>query len=106
MGVAYGADSIFTTLFLASELKPSGAFTPNGDGINDTWFVENAELLDGHVVVIYNIFGQEVFRQSGYDNNNGWNGQKDGKQLPAGEYYYLIKGPTYTKRGAVVIVNQ
>jgi gliding motility-associated-like protein len=101
-GIAYGADTIFTT-------KPEPAkdviiytgFSPDGDGVNDGWVIENANELSGHTIIVYNVFGQEVFSQIGYDK--AWDGTVDGNLVPSGEYYYLIKGDKVNKKGAILI---
>ncbi len=52
--------------------------TPNGDGINDFWVIEN--LPPGTAVAIYNRWGQQVYFTENYTNNWGAEG------LPAGNY--------------------
>lgn len=104
VGTSYGADSSFTTLAEQTNIeKINNAFSPNNDGINDTWEIENAAELKDHVIIVYNIFGQEVFSQTGYDIP--WDGKVDGNPVPSAEYYYLIKGPKVNKRGALLIKN-
>jgi gliding motility-associated-like protein len=61
-------------------------FTPNGDGINDTW---NIKFLDSNCSVnIVNRWGQNVFTSIGY--GIPWDGTYKGTPLPAGTYYYII----------------
>lgn len=104
VGTSYGADSSFTTLAEQGNVdKINNAFSPNGDGINDTWEIENASELKDHLIVVYNIFGQEVFSQTGYDKP--WDGKVDGNPVPSAEYYYLIKGSKINKKGALLIKN-
>ncbi len=104
VGISYGADSSFTTLAETATIdKIVNAFSPNGDNINETWEIENASELKDHLIVVYNIFGQEVFSQTGYDKP--WDGKVDGNPVPSAEYYYLIKGPKVNKRGALLIKN-
>jgi gliding motility-associated-like protein len=102
VGVGYGADSTFTTLAETfTEAKVYNAFSPDGDGLNDTWVIDNASDLAGHEIVVFNIFGQEVFHQTGYDTP--WDGTVNGNLVPSGEYYYLIKGDKVNKKGAMLI---
>ncbi len=68
-------------------------FSPNGDGVNDTWYVENLPFYTTNSVTVYNIYGQQVYTQSPY--NNDWDGTYNGVPLPDGTYYYVIK-PTPT----------
>ncbi|NRB82702.1 MAG: gliding motility-associated C-terminal domain-containing protein [Winogradskyella sp.] len=62
--------------------------TPNGDGINDTWIIINAERFPSANIKVYNRWGKEVFSTKGY--NNDWNGSYNGDTLPTGSYYYSI----------------
>lgn len=102
IGTGYGVDSVFTTLPNAEFNKNiTNAFSPDGDGFNDTWIIDNAELLNDHKITIYNIFGQVVFNQTGY--NTPWDGKKDGDLVPSGEYYYQIKGDKVNIKGALLI---
>ncbi|MFW5805331.1 MAG: gliding motility-associated C-terminal domain-containing protein [Bacteroidales bacterium] len=62
--------------------------TPNGDGKNDTWVVENIEEFSYSEVWIYNRDGRELFNVQGYKNN--WDGTYNGNDLPDGTYFYII----------------
>lgn len=68
-------------------------FSPNGDGINDFWYIENLQFYTTNEVTVYNIYGQVVFSKKGYTND--WDGTYNGAPLPDGTYYYIIK-PTET----------
>tara|TARA_R110000796_G_scaffold11552_11_gene39139 strand:+ start:11585 stop:15175 length:3591 start_codon:yes stop_codon:yes gene_type:complete len=73
------------------ELNVSQAFTPNGDGINDTWVISNIENYPNSLVRVFNSWGKEVFSARNYRNT--WDGRfKDqGAKLPdAGSYYFQI----------------
>jgi gliding motility-associated-like protein len=65
------------------------AFSPNGDGINDTWTIEYLDTYPGAIVEVYNIYGQKIFRSVGY--STPWDGKYNGKVLPIGTYYYIIE---------------
>ncbi|WP_183558649.1 gliding motility-associated C-terminal domain-containing protein [Mucilaginibacter sp. SP1R1] len=78
------------------------AFTPNGDGINDTWVITG---LDASAKVkIFNRNGTMIFQSLGYPVP--WNGTYGGKKLPAGVYYYLINSPgsKQVRSGSVTII--
>ena len=70
-------------------LKIPNAFTPNGDGINDLWEIENIDLFPEAETWIYNRWGQVMY----YDSplNNPWDGFYNGKAVPTGTYIYVIK---------------
>ena len=63
-------------------------FSPNGDGMNDTWQVKEIDRYLDNQVWIYSRTGRELINFKPY--NNDWNGQLDGIELPAGSYYYRI----------------
>ncbi len=63
-------------------------FTPNGDGINDTWQINALRAYPQCSVLIYNRWGQSVFSSIGYATP--WDGTSNHKNLPVGTYYYII----------------
>jgi gliding motility-associated-like protein len=63
-------------------------FTPNGDGINDTWDIKNIDGYPNCTVNIYNRWGAKVFSSIGY--GKPWDGRYNGGNLPVGTYYYII----------------
>lgn len=65
-------------------VKVPNAFSPNGDGINDTWVIPNLSSYPGSTITIFNRYGQRVYYSRGY--NKPW----DGGRLPVGVYYYVI----------------
>ena len=69
-------------------MKKKYGFSPNGDGVNDTWVVEDIELFPNNVVNIYNRSGKLVFTMKGYGNT--YDGTFKGKKLPVGAYLYII----------------
>lgn len=66
----------------------NSAFTPNGDGINDTWNITGLIAYVNATVDIFTRYGQPVFHSIGYPV--AWDGTYNGKQLPVGVYYYVI----------------
>jgi gliding motility-associated-like protein len=90
-------------------VKPLNAFTPNGDGVNDTWFVtETFACISKITAQVYNRYGAKVFESNNYQNK--WDGTRDGKPLPDGTYYYvlnytLINGKTVAFKGNVTILR-
>ncbi|MDE3214467.1 MAG: gliding motility-associated C-terminal domain-containing protein, partial [Bacteroidota bacterium] len=65
------------------------AFSPNGDGVNDSWIVRNLDLYPQCDVSVYNRFGQIVFHSIGY--KKPWDGTFNGQPAPVGVYVYVIK---------------
>jgi gliding motility-associated-like protein len=65
------------------------AFTPNGDGVNDTWEIEGMELYPDATVEIFNRWGERMFNDNhGYSNR--WDGTYRGRELPIDSYHYII----------------
>lgn len=74
---------------VTGDVSLTNAFTPNGDGINDTWEIKNLNLYTGCTVEILNRYGQKVYYTTGYPKP--WNGTMNGQALPVGVYYYIIR---------------
>jgi gliding motility-associated-like protein len=85
----------------------SNAFTPNGDGVHDTWVINNIEVYPETVIEVFDRTGRSVFRvEGGYQND--WNGTFNGKQLPMDTYYYIIDFKSediQPKKGTVTIIR-
>jgi gliding motility-associated-like protein len=71
------------------ELDIINAFTPDGNGVNDTWDFINLDSFDEINIRVYNNDGLEVYRCQTFDCE--WDGKYKGSPLPAGTYFYLIK---------------
>ncbi len=86
-----------------SKVLVPNAFSPNGDGINDTWVITNLSAYPGATVDVFNRYGQLVFHSENY--NKAWDGTFNGKLLPMGTYYYIIDTKTNEKKiaGSVTI---
>ncbi|MEO8885042.1 MAG: MBG domain-containing protein [Mucilaginibacter sp.] len=87
----YAITYIAGTLTIAAapkEISVPNAFTPNGDGINDTWVIKNLQDYQNSMIMVYNRYGQEVFKSRGY--SIPWDGTKNGSYVPGGTYYYKI----------------
>ena len=64
--------------------------TPNSDGINDNWIIENIQDYPFCRINIYNRWGQEIFQSIGYSENQRWDGTISGNPLPVGTYFYIV----------------
>ncbi|MEO8174475.1 MAG: gliding motility-associated C-terminal domain-containing protein, partial [Sediminibacterium sp.] len=97
------SDTVLITV-LKGPVVPN-VFSPNGDGINDTWRIRYLESYVGATVEVYNRGGQIVFRSTGYTTD--WDGTYKGSPLPVGTYYYIIN-PKNTRpivTGSVTIIK-
>jgi gliding motility-associated-like protein len=66
-------------------LNIPNAFSPNNDGINDTWVIRNIQFYPENELMVLNRWGNEVYRQQHYKNE--W----DGSGLNEGSYFYKLK---------------
>ncbi len=68
-------------------------FTPNGDGLNDSFGIAGEAIKELHLV-IYNRWGQKIFETNNI--NDRWDGTFNGTLAPQGSYSYNVsaQGPT------------
>lgn len=81
------ADTVFQTKLY--EIEPSIAFTPNGDGLNDKFEINNIEKYPTAEIYIYDRFGKKLLNTTGADFD-GWDGTYLGNSLPTADYWYEI----------------
>lgn len=78
------------TVSVITAIRIPNAFSPNGDGIHDTWELPDLQPLAAVEIQVFNRNGQAVYTARGYQPGRGWNGTYRGYVLPAGTYYYVI----------------
>jgi gliding motility-associated-like protein len=87
------------------DLRIVNLFTPNGDGVNDYWPVNFLQdpAVGPYTLQIVTRGGMEVLNTQNYQND--WYGTYNGKNLPDGTYWYIIRLETdeTTIKGAVTI---
>ncbi len=70
------------------------AITPNGDGVNDYWWIEGAENYPNNHVQVFNRWGALVYESNAYNNTEirfeGISNKGSGKELPDGTYFFII----------------
>jgi gliding motility-associated-like protein len=87
---------IFTINPVVEPITVPNAFTPNNDGINDTWEIKYlASSYPKCTVEVFNRYSERVYFSYGYAV--AWNGKYKGANLPFGIYYYVINTHTNTK---------
>ncbi|MFD2566793.1 YDG domain-containing protein [Pseudotenacibaculum haliotis] len=77
------------------EQTRSYGFSPNGDGVNDGWVIENITAFPNNTVSVYSRSGKLVFKKKGYQNDweavsNQINNSGLENRLPVGPYIYVI----------------
>ena len=91
-------DDILTSPFEVEvyhkDLHIPNGFSPNNDGVNDTWVIRGLEQYPNHKIRIYNRWNNRVFEKRKY--NNDWEGTNQMKiffgdgALPEGTYFYIL----------------
>ncbi|WP_232285890.1 T9SS type B sorting domain-containing protein [Aquimarina agarilytica] len=70
-------------------------FSPNGDGMNDVFYIDCIDRFPNNKLTIYNRWGNIVYEKEGYDNtfegiSNGRVTLYPSDKLPVGTYYYVL----------------
>ncbi len=101
-GCGTATDNVFVKVY--KKLFIPNAFTPNSDGINDTWHIETLDAYPNADVKVFNRYGQIVFYNHG--TNKSWDGRFKGGLLTSGAYAYIIdlKNNSAVIRGVVFII--
>ncbi|WP_395627784.1 gliding motility-associated C-terminal domain-containing protein, partial [Daejeonella sp.] len=86
-------------------ITPNNVLSPDGDGVNDFWTIENLSTYPNNEVKIFDKAGRVIFNVKNYQNS--WNGQLNGETLHEGSYYYVINlGPgTRPKIGYITLFS-
>ncbi|MBA9076121.1 gliding motility-associated C-terminal domain-containing protein [Rufibacter quisquiliarum] len=71
-----------------SVLQAFNLLTPNNDGVNDKWVIQNIDFYRNNEVKVFDRAGRVVFQQKGYRNT--WDGTYQNAPLAAGTYYYIV----------------
>ena len=79
------ANNIDAAIQEVNPLIVPNIFTPNGDNVNDTFFIPGLETYSENELIIINRWGNHVYEKKDYKND--WAGQG----LVEGTYYYLLK---------------
>jgi len=82
------------------------AFTPNGDNLNDQ-FIVSGQYIAKINLKIFDRWGALIFAT---ENNEPWNGHKDGKVMPPSTYVWKVEitdlaGRTFSKEGIVTLIH-
>jgi gliding motility-associated-like protein len=104
----YGCESSDTvTVYVNNEYKlvATNVLTPDNNGSNDTWKIENVETFGDVSVKVYDRWGTLVYQQNAYKND--WRGTTGNDLLPDGTYYYYITFSSSSKiyKGALTILR-
>lgn len=104
-------DSVFIDLLNENPcgLNLYTAFSPNHDGVNDNWIIDNIDVPpnDKNEISFFNIWGQEIKSYTDYDNRvSVWDGKNNnGVDLPAGTYYFVLTLSYITHSGYIELTR-
>ncbi len=83
--------------------------TPNNDGDNDYWHIDNIDLARyaGNTVTIFNRWGSVAWSGENYNNETvRWDGQgRSGGNLPDGTYFYVVEVNDNTHKGYIELTR-
>ena len=100
--------------YTGGEVNIPGAFTPNGDGKNDVFFIMGGKDVQSiSHLSIFSRYGSPVFESSDAlpnDPSLGWDGNIHGKQAEPGTYVYMALinfsgGRQQLYKGTVVLIR-
>ena len=82
------------------------AFSPNGDGINDTWLIRGLEEFPEATVTVYNRWGEAIF-YSDSAKKTVFDGFYNEAPLPVGNYAFIIQTAPqgHAIRGKLVLIR-
>jgi len=97
------------TVVVNDPITVPNTFTPNDDGYNDKWVIQNIDNYPSAKVSIYDRWGQRIFNEVGYTTEKQWDGTFNGLRLPSGVYFYVIDlnigGDNDIYQGSLTIVH-
>jgi len=85
-GCGFATDTMH--VFVYKDVYVPNAFSPNNDGLNDTWNIPALSAYPEFDLTVFNRYGQIVFQNK--NANRPWNGKFTGEPLPVGVYVYVI----------------
>ena len=94
-----GTDTSCSSAIVYVSITPKGKFyipqgiSPNGDGLNDKFVITSADEFPKSQLLVFNRWGDEVWRNEGDGYLNDFDGtwKNNGQPLPDGSYWYIFK---------------
>ncbi|MBK9220686.1 MAG: gliding motility-associated C-terminal domain-containing protein [Saprospiraceae bacterium] len=87
-------DSIFIRVKKSGNVFAPNVFSPNGDNINDYFYIQGFDQAIVEILFIYDRWGNKLFETHNVpvnDPSKGWNGKFVDKQMNPGVYIYYAK---------------
>ena len=92
-------------VFVYKDIYIPTGFTPNADGVNDTWYIPALSAFTNFNLSVFNRYGQRVFQTK--DINLAWDGKYKGLLQPSGAYVYILdmKEGSAVMKGTFLIIR-
>jgi gliding motility-associated-like protein len=89
-----------------AKVKATNILSPNGDGYNDKWVIDNIDFYPNNEVKIFDKSGRPIYSKKGYDNS--WDGTLNGAALSEGTYYFVLDFGTARPKfkGFITVVRE
>ncbi|MCQ2360419.1 MAG: T9SS type B sorting domain-containing protein [Paludibacteraceae bacterium] len=75
------------------DIDPAKFFTPDGDGVNEFWWIKNIECYPDAKIEIFDRYSRRLafFTGEEFINLKGWDGYYNGHPMPSDDYWYYIR---------------
>ncbi|SDO80193.1 gliding motility-associated C-terminal domain-containing protein, partial [Pedobacter steynii] len=89
-----------------AKVKATNILSPNGDGYNDKWVIDNIDFYPNNEVKIFDKAGRPIYSKKGYDNS--WDGTLNGTALSEGTYYFVLDFGTASPKfkGFITVIRE
>jgi gliding motility-associated-like protein len=84
-----GSDTVLVTVLPPKDFIIRNIVTMNKDNFNDYWYISGIDYYPFTAVEVFNLYGKQVYKSDDYKND--WAGTSNGKNLPNGTYYYIVR---------------
>jgi len=95
----------FANVTNVNQLEFYNAFSPDGDGKNDTWEIKNIDTFPDNDLKVFDRSGNLVYKASGYNSSKYW----DGQNVASGTYVYILRAKIDGKdqyfKGSITMVK-
>ena len=101
-------DTVKIKIYTGPEIYVPGAFTPNGDAMNDLLKALPVGISSFDYFIVYNRYGQIIFKTN--DFAKGWDGRVKGKDQDSGSFIWMaaatdFKGNKIVRKGTVLLIR-
>jgi gliding motility-associated-like protein len=87
----------------ASAIEIPTTFSPNADGINDTWIIKDLQQYTDVSIEVYDRSGVPLYRST--NAAQGWDGSVSGGKTMEGPFFYIVKVQDIVKKGILIVIK-